>query len=335
MDLRLRRQRWHELLQRRELPELLLSYHLSLDHGIVWAFEAAGAAAGWLEGFARAMGLSPGDGKADRCIHFEAMPRKTDEFFGPCLRRYSRSLPAREWKLREFHDLILFEHPAVREVICELDSGVDGPARVDQMRLAMLPIYTDSLRTGGLPVHGALVEIGGSGVILAGRSGEGKSTACRRLEAPWRVLGDDLCLVVPCASGGFRAHPLPTWSALKEDGEARVWQSGSSVPLRAIFFLEQSAEDECLDLKRSSTAITLAASALQVFRSIDFAFPRSEEQEVKKGLYTNAASMALEIPSHLLRLSLTGRFWEKIEEVLEKQAGNSIAEEPHPVCGVA
>jgi SynChlorMet cassette protein ScmC len=306
------------LRRRRELPELLLSYHLSLDHGIVWAFEAAGAAAGWLEGFARAMGLAPREGEANRRIHFEAMPRKTGEFFGPCLRLYARRFPAREWKFRESHGLVLFEHPAVPEVICELDPGVDGPARVDQMRRAMLPIYTDSLLTGGLPVHGALVEIGGAGVILAGRSGEGKSTACRRLEAPWRVLGDDLCLVVPCASGGFRAHPLPTWSALREREDWRACRSGESVCLRAVFFLEQSAEDECRLLKKSAAAISLAASALEVFRSIDFEFPRREEKEVKKALYASAASLALEIPSHLLRLSLTGRFWEKIEQILKK-----------------
>ncbi len=293
-----------------------MSYHLSLDHGIVWAFEAAGAAAGWLEGFACAMGLAPGDGEAGRHIRFEAMPRETGEFFGPCLRRYSRSLPAREWKFREFHDLVLFEHPAVREVICELDPGVDGPARIDQMRRAMLPVFSDALLAGGLPVHGALVEIDGAGVILAGRSGEGKSTACRRLPAPWRVMGDDLCLVVPCASGGFRAHPLPTWSALSEGGGLGFCRSGSSVDLRAVFFLEQFSEDECLDLKRSTAAISMAASAIEVFRSIDFGFPRSEEEGVKRGLYSSAASLALKIPCHLLRVSLKGCFWEAIEEVI-------------------
>lgn len=318
MDMRLRRQRRTALRQRRELRELLLSYHLSLDHGIVWTFEAAGAAAAWPEGFACAMGLAPREGDAGRRIHFEAMPRKTGEFFGPCLRRYARSFPAREWKFRESHGLVLFEHPAVREVICELDPGVDGPARVDQMRRAMLPIYTDSLLSGGLPVHGALVELGGAGVILAGRSGEGKSTACRRLEAPWRVLGDDLCVVVPC-EGGYRAHPLPTWSALRESDDWRACRSGESVCLRAVFFLEQSAEDECRLLKKSAAAISLAASALEVFRSIDFEFPRREGIDVKQALYASAASLGLAIPSFILRISLTGRFWEKIEEVLNRK----------------
>jgi SynChlorMet cassette protein ScmC len=293
-----------------------MSYHLSLDHGTVWAFEAAGAAAGWLEKFACALGLATGDGKADRRIRFETMPRKSGEFFGPVLCRYSKTLHASQWKLREFHDLILFEHPAVREVICELDTAADGPPRVDQMRRAMLPIYTDLLLTGGLPVHGALVEIGGAGVILAGRSGAGKSTACRRLLAPWRVQGDDLCLVVPCATGGYCAHPLPTWSALRENGGSGMCRSRSSVPLRAVFFIEQSAEDECLDLKRSTAALSMAGSALQVFKSIKTEFPRGEHSRVRMSVYDNAASLSLSVPSYLLRVSLDGRFWELMERAL-------------------
>jgi SynChlorMet cassette protein ScmC len=271
----------------------------------------------FLEGFARAMGLSPAEGKADRCVHFEGMPRKPGEFFGPLLRRKSRSLPAGGWKIREFHDMFFFQYPAINEVICELDPGVDRPVRVDQMRRAMLPVYIDVLLAGGIPVHGALVEIDGAGVILAGRSGKGKSTACRRLPPPWRVLGDDLCLVVRDVFGEYRVHPLPTWSAFGENGGSGVCRSGLSVPLRAVFFLEQSPGDDCLALKKSTAAISLAGSALQVFRSIDFKFPRGEEASVKKALYDNAASIAIVVPSHLLRVSLMGRFWEKIEEVLE------------------
>ncbi len=96
-------------------------------------------------------------------------------------------------------------------------------------------------------------------------------------------------------------------------------QSGISVPLRAVFFLEQSPTDEVLPLKKSNAAIYLAGSALEVFRSIDFTFPRGEEANVKRALYDNAASIAVETPAHLLHLSLTGRFWEKIEEVLERE----------------
>jgi SynChlorMet cassette protein ScmC len=303
-----------------------LSFTLPLNRDIAWAFEASGAAENWLESFAGAMGIAPGEGSANRRIHFEVMPRRTGDFFGPRLRQCAKELSREKWKLREFSDMIFFQHPALPEIICEITSGVDGPSRVHQMRLALLPVYIDALLKGGLPVHGALVEIDGSGVILAGRSGAGKSTASRRLPPPGRALGDDLCLVMPDFSGGYRAHPLPTWSAFI--GNGGVCQSGSSVPLRAVFFLGQSHEDQCLDLKKNTAAISMAGAAIEVFRSIDFEFPRREEPEVKKALYVNASSMALNIPAFRLRLSLTGRFWERIEEALAKNERKTKGRKP-------
>ncbi|HOD35458.1 MAG TPA: SynChlorMet cassette protein ScmC [Syntrophales bacterium] len=295
-----------------------MRFQVTFDHGVVWDFEAEGEAESFLESVALMMGLSQAEGGADRCIHFEVMSREPGTFFGPRLLQYLRRLPAEEWKIREFHNMVFFQHPAVREVICETDSEEELPLRVYQMRRSLLPVYIDAMLTGGLPVHGALVEIEGSGVILAGSSGAGKSTTSRRFPPPWSVLGDDLCLVVRGASGEYRVHPLPTWSAFGGNGGSGVCHSGLSVPLRAVFFLAQSQEDCCLDLKRSITALSLSRSALEVFRSIDFEFPRREEASVKKALYESAASIAMATPAYHLCLSLTGRFWEKIEEVLER-----------------
>lgn len=328
MAMRLWRQRdpglyfWWKL----GLRLLPMRYELHLDHGVVWAFAAERRAVTFLEGIASAMGLSPNEGGSGKCIHFEVMPREPGKYFGPRLLRYVRSLPGREWKFREYHDVIFFEHPAIRETICEVGQMDSLPVRIHQMRRSLLPVYIDALLAGGLPVHGALVEIDGQGVILAGRSGEGKSTACGMLPAPWRVLADDLCLVVRDQFGNYRVHPLPTWSAFEQGSKTGMCQSGLSVPLRAIFFLKQAPVDEFLNLQKSNAAISLAGSALEVFRSIDFGFPRREEANVKKALYENAASIAVAVPSHLLRVSLKGRFWEKIEEVLGqvKQSGANI-----------
>jgi SynChlorMet cassette protein ScmC len=293
-----------------------LSFTLPINRDIAWAFEASGAAENWLEGFAGAMGIAPGEGSADRRIHFEVMPRRPGDFFGPRLRQCAKELSRDKWKLREFPDMIFFQHPALPEIICEIAGTAGRLALVHQMRRALLPVYIDALLKGGLPVHGALVEIDGSGVILAGRSGAGKSTASRRLPPPWRVLGDDLCLVMPDFSGGYRAHPLPTWSAFIEGGG--MCQSCSPVPLRAVFFLGQSQVDQFLRMNKNAAAISMAGAAIEIFRSIDSEFPRSEEPDVKKALYINASSMALKIPAFRLRLSLTGRFWERIEEALAK-----------------
>ncbi len=295
-----------------------LKVHLTVDHDAVWAFEADGAAAGWLAEFASAMGLSPGEGRADRHVQIELMSRKPGEFFGPVVRRYAQAPTAGAWRIREYADQVLFEHPEIREILCEVALDVNGQARSRQMRRALMPVYLEALKRVGLPLHGALVEIGGSGVILAGRSGEGKSTACRRLPHPWRVRGDDLCLVVRGGDGNYRAHPLPTWSSIRKGCESGRCRSEASVPLAAVFFLAQSPGDECLELKKSAAAISLAGSAIEVFRSIDFGFPNGEDASVKKALYHNAAAAALAIPAYRLRLSLTGLFWEKIEGALEE-----------------
>lgn len=295
-----------------------LRFHMPFTHDTVWAFEADGPTEGWLAEFASAMGLLPGQGRASRHVHVELMSRKPGEFFEPVLCRYAKAPTAGDWRIREYPDQALFEHPEIREVLCKVIPDVDEPGRSRQMRRALMPVYLETLRRGGLPLHGALIEIGGSGVILAGRSGEGKSTACRRLPHSWRVLGDDLCLVVRDGYGNYRAHPLPTWSTIRKGFESGRCRSEASVPLVAVFFLAQSPGDECRHLKKSAAAISMAGSALEVFRSIDFGFPNGEDASVKKALYHNAAAAALAIPAYRLRLSLTGLFWERIEEALEE-----------------
>jgi hypothetical protein len=70
-------------------------------------------------------------------------------------------------------------------------------------------------------------------------------------------------------------------------------------------------------MKKSMAAVSLTASTMEVFRSVDPLFPTQEEAGVKKALYDNAASIALAVPACILRISLTGRFWEKIEALLE------------------
>ena len=57
-------------------------------------------------------------------------------------------------------------------------------------------IARDAQRRGGLLVHGGLAEWRGCGAVLAGAGTVGKSTASRRLPAPWRSWSDDATLVV-------------------------------------------------------------------------------------------------------------------------------------------
>jgi SynChlorMet cassette protein ScmC len=297
-----------------------VSYTLHLDPTVRWSFEAEGEAFEWLEIFAEAMGLSEDAVESPRHLVFEQLPSKPGDPFGPALGRHLRELRGHNWTFRDLGGISFFEHPAVPEVFCGLQAGMDWPLRIHQMRRSLLPVYVDVVRAGGLPIHGALVESRGFGIILAGRSGEGKSTACLRLPESWHAVSDDMCLVLKSPGGGFRAHPLPTWSALRDHRTLGRCKVGRSLPLRAILFLKQAPEDEFLALRKSAAAVSLASVARQVFRTIDRDYPRVEDSEVNKSLYDNAASMALAVPAGVLRISLAGRFWEKIEEALKETA---------------
>ena len=67
-------------------------------------------------------------------------------------------------------------------------------------------IARETLPNGGVMLHGGLATVplapGPGGVLLAGRSGVGKSTASRRLPPTWRSLADDVTLV------DFRCYEL-------------------------------------------------------------------------------------------------------------------------------
>ncbi len=147
------------------------------------------------------------------------------------------------------------------------------------MRCALFPVYDLTVRRGGLPLHGALVERDGRGVLLVGRSGVGKSTACRRLPPRWNALGDDLALAVRRPGGGFAVHPLPTWSAVGPDLEKRAWDINRGVHLSAVFFLTQAAEDEILPAGKAMATVVLADAAMKIFESV-----RVHDQSIEKKL---------------------------------------------------
>jgi SynChlorMet cassette protein ScmC len=296
-----------------------MDVQLRLDSGRVWSFGAAGAAGPWLEDLADAMGLAEEDDIHDRRILFDGVMMDPGESPDPGPEEHLRALRAAGWRVRELAGMLFYENRDDRNILCLVNPAVGERDRADQMRCALIPVFSDAVRAGGIPIHGGLVEFEGSGAILAGPSGAGKSTACRRLPSRWRVLGDDLCLVVRSGYGGYRVHPFPTWSAVNRNDAKGRSRTAESVPLRAVFFLEQSLADECLPLKKSAAAVSLAASSLQVWRSFRYDF-RIEGPGVNRAIYDNASSVALSLPAWRLRASLTGRFWEGMERALPSAA---------------
>jgi signal peptidase I len=178
-------------------------------------------------------------------------------------------------------------------------------------------IARETMSRGGLLFHGALAEYRGSGFIMAGPQEVGKSTASRRLPSPWRSLCDDMTLVVPDGKGGFWAHPWPTWSRFLYNGPGGSWAVEHAVPIRAVFFLVQSSDDQLEPLNATQATALALESAEELAREVlleltDAAAARSlcnQALNVAKGL-------AASVPAYSLKVSLDGRFWEKIEGVL-------------------
>lgn len=67
----------------------------------------------------------------------------------------------------------------------------------------------------------------------------------------------------------------------------------------------------------------LDGAAMMVFRSVDSFTVRDGRPELRRRIFSAASSLASAVPCFVLRLSLTGRFWEKIERVLDMKQGDS------------
>ena len=186
---------------------------------------------------------------------------------------------------------------------------------------------------GGVLLHSGLVahpgmpslsSIGSSGaecgILLAGRSGVGKSTAVRRLPSPWRALADDVTLVVRDEWGMYWAHPWPTWSRFFGEHAGNggdTWDVQRAVPLRAIFVLEQRAKDRAEAIGPGQAVCLLAELGLQTSTHVLRDIPLDEVADMNLQRFDNLCDLVQVVPAYLLDVSLNGAFWQEIERVTQ------------------
>jgi SynChlorMet cassette protein ScmC len=190
-----------------------------------------------------------------------------------------------------------------------------GGAHVNLVRLSLV-FAREAQARGGVLLHGALAERDGSGVILAAPGGTGKTTASNRLLAPWRSLCDDTTLVVRDGNGKYRAHPWPTWSRFQNGGPGGTWDVQKAVPLKGIFILTQAPTGRRERVGPGQAVSLLVESVAQVSVFMTMGLRKDELRALHLEWFDNLCSLTRAIPTHLLHISLTGAFWQEIEQAL-------------------
>ena len=203
-----------------------------------------------------------------------------------------------------------------QNTICAVFSNESREMRAFQLMHLSLIICRDVQDRSGVLLHGALAEWNGNGVILAGPGGRGKTTASRRLPRHWQSFCDDTTLVVCDKNGVYRAHPWPTWSTFMFNGPGGTWNVQHAVPLKGIFFLEQSHEDASKPLRIPQSICLLNESAEQVSWFMPGHDEKNALRELRLQRFDNICNLAKIIPSYLLRMGSEGTFWQEIERAL-------------------
>lgn len=192
-----------------------------------------------------------------------------------------------------------------------------GGPHVSLVRLSLV-FAREAQARGGVLIHGALAERDGIGVILVAPGGTGKTTASNRLPAPWRSLCDDTTLVVRDPRGSYWAHPWPTWSRFLDGGPGGTWDVQSAVPVKSIFVLAQAAEDRVERVGPGQAVSLLGECVGQVSTFMAPGLHKEELQALYLERFNNLCALARAVPTHVLRISLTGAFWQEMERALSE-----------------
>lgn len=295
------------------------SYILHLGEGHSWNLLSAKGASEWLARFARIVELRTGHESRYSTLRFiRGIPAAVvgGGTRWPSDRGMLATLEEEGWRVRHRSFLRIWSQTGTTDLVLELLNTPLDYIEIAMMRQALQPVYEAVITAGGLPVHSALVEHNGIGLLLAGVGGSGKTTCCERLPSGWTYLGDDEALIVRKANGAFVAHPIPTWSSDRLKNGSASWEIGVSLPLGGIFFLEKSSLDEALPMGRGEAAARINGSANQACRGRFHNLDPALRREWLSKLFDNSCSISSEVPAYALGVTRTGQFWTVIEDAM-------------------
>jgi SynChlorMet cassette protein ScmC len=295
------------------------SFILKLDDRCAWNLTGTRGTEQWFAQFASVLKLREGNSAELPTITFlrggPAGPSGSDPPWPPDAAELN-ILEEEGWQPHHLGLVRYWSPPSGRDLVCELLNSRVRETAVLMMGQALQPLYLEAMRFGGLPLHGALVALDGHGVVLAGPNDAGKTTCCRRLPSPWKVLGDDETLVIHSDGKGYFAHPLPTWSNHLRSRSDHSCDVEQRVSLAAVFFLQQAPYVEALPMGEGRAAIEINESARQTHAWRLRGLCPGEENEWSTRVFENACHITRQVPAYTLRLNLGGRFWKEVERLL-------------------
>ncbi len=209
-------------------------------------------------------------------------------------------------------------HDEISDMLCEVNSYPYNEIKYGIMSNFLLSVCHRIIDYGGISLHAALIERDGKGVIVAGSGNTGKSTCCTRIPAPWNPLCDDETLVLLDKENRYKAHPFPTWSEYTMKRSEKTWNVQYSVPISAIFLLEQSETDGVVPVGKGQAAIYINQAASQTTGYFWEIMDKDHQREARNTAFKNACDLAEAIPFFRLRASLHGKFWEEMEKVIDE-----------------
>ena len=300
---------------------------LCLSDGTRWCIRGDVEARSWVDSLGSIMSLQPAKmGEVDCTIQLSPsgkLDRKESSLSGDAnflleKRAFSilEPLVPEKWQLIDFKTLRIWYRKADNLFFCEINPIVNENVRYVNLWRCIYTIYIHSIQHFGLPFHGAMIAKGDSAYILAGSGGVGKSTACVRLPEDWKGCCDDESLVVSAGKQSFRAHPFPTWSEYLYRRSRKTWDVQSSWPLRAFFFIEQSTQDWVEPVEKGEAAGLINRSAMQVCQRFLRILSVEDRRRLSLQIFANACEMARSIPAYRMGMTLTGRFWEMMLDVV-------------------
>lgn len=171
-------------------------------------------------------------------------------------------------------------------------------------------IIDDMILRGGLPVHGALAEYAGQGLLFVAPPGGGKTTTMATAPPGWNVLSDDAALIWPDRADMWTASPLPSWTELSSADRTPRTDPGRTCRLRGLVLLNKAKR---IDLDKIAPVKALPA----LYRAVgEYPVLVMTEVDCRSHAFRLASHLVRTLPCWRLDLPLGGHIWPHLEGVL-------------------